>query len=152
MGILDIVILIVLALGIARGWSAGFVRQATRLAGLVLAVVLAATFMYALGMVVERQRTEDEEETITWYCETCGNMLHQFKGVITARIEYLNGCLQYQVKSKHMKDGLPVDSVWIDEEQLEHFGEPLLLSAAPVAASGGPHDSPPMRDHPPTGG
>jgi 3-hydroxyanthranilate 3,4-dioxygenase len=36
-----------------------------------------------LGMVVERQRTEDEEETITWYCETCGNLLYQFKGVIT---------------------------------------------------------------------
>ena len=53
MGLLDIVILIVLALGMAKGWSAGFVRQATRLAGLVLAVVLAATFMDGLGMVVE---------------------------------------------------------------------------------------------------
>lgn len=36
-----------------------------------------------LGMVVERQRHEDEEESITWYCESCGNQLHQFVGVIT---------------------------------------------------------------------
>jgi len=36
-----------------------------------------------IGMVVERQRHEDEEESITWYCEQCGNMLHQFRGVIT---------------------------------------------------------------------
>jgi len=37
-----------------------------------------------LGMVVERQRREDEEESVTWYCENCGNMLHQFVGVITS--------------------------------------------------------------------
>jgi len=36
-----------------------------------------------LGMVVERQRAADEEESITWYCESCGNQLHQFVGVIT---------------------------------------------------------------------
>ena len=36
-----------------------------------------------LGMVVERQRPEDEEESITWYCDNCGNMLYQFNGVIT---------------------------------------------------------------------
>ncbi len=36
-----------------------------------------------LGMVVERQRHEDEEESITWYCESCGNQLYQFVGVIT---------------------------------------------------------------------
>ena len=44
---------------------------------------LAAAAGRTLGMVVERQRPEDEEETITWYCETCGNLLYQFKGVIT---------------------------------------------------------------------
>ncbi len=37
-----------------------------------------------LGMVVERQRREDEEESVTWYCESCGNMLYQFVGVITS--------------------------------------------------------------------
>jgi 3-hydroxyanthranilate 3,4-dioxygenase len=37
-----------------------------------------------LGMVVERQRHEDEEESITWYCDACGQQLHQFVGVITS--------------------------------------------------------------------
>jgi 3-hydroxyanthranilate 3,4-dioxygenase len=36
-----------------------------------------------LGMVVERQRRSDEEESVTWYCEQCGNMLYQHSGVIT---------------------------------------------------------------------
>lgn len=36
-----------------------------------------------MGMVVERQRREDEEESITWYCDSCGNQLYQFVGVIT---------------------------------------------------------------------
>lgn len=36
-----------------------------------------------VGLVVERQRREDEEESITWYCDQCGNQLYQFRGVIT---------------------------------------------------------------------
>jgi 3-hydroxyanthranilate 3,4-dioxygenase len=36
-----------------------------------------------LGLVVERQRMPDEEESVTWYCEGCGNQLYQFVGVIT---------------------------------------------------------------------
>ncbi len=36
-----------------------------------------------MGMVVERQRREDEEESVTWYCDSCGNQLYQFVGVIT---------------------------------------------------------------------
>ena len=78
------------------------------------------------------------------------DVVTEFEGAITARLEYLNGCLQYQVKSKHMKDGLPVDALWVDEEQLESCGEALSLPGAPVTVSGGPHDTPPARDHPPT--
>ncbi|MFN8518536.1 MAG: 3-hydroxyanthranilate 3,4-dioxygenase [Chloroflexota bacterium] len=36
-----------------------------------------------MGMVVERQRREDEEESVTWYCDNCGTQLYQFVGVIT---------------------------------------------------------------------
>jgi 3-hydroxyanthranilate 3,4-dioxygenase len=36
-----------------------------------------------MGMVVERQRHADEEESITWYCENCGNLLFQHVGIIT---------------------------------------------------------------------
>jgi 3-hydroxyanthranilate 3,4-dioxygenase len=36
-----------------------------------------------IGMVVERQRREDEEESVRWYCEQCGNLLHRHDQVIT---------------------------------------------------------------------
>lgn len=36
-----------------------------------------------MGLVVERQRRPDEEESVTWYCDNCGNQLYQFRGVIT---------------------------------------------------------------------
>lgn len=55
MGVLDIVILIVLAVGIARGWSTGFTRQAISLAGLILSFVLAVTFMDSLGVIIEAE-------------------------------------------------------------------------------------------------
>lgn len=41
------------------------------------------------------------------------------EGVIIARIEYLNGCKQYQVQPKGMKeDGGTKDTSWIDEVRL----------------------------------
>ena len=42
-----------------------------------------------------------------------------FKGTITSRIEYLNGCLQYCVEPKVGKEGKKMDHQYIDEGQLE---------------------------------
>jgi len=42
-----------------------------------------------------------------------------FKGTITARIEYLNDCLQYCVDPKVDKEGKMKKAHYIDEEQLE---------------------------------
>ena len=53
MGYLDIIIVIVLLLGIVRGWHTGFILQATNLAGIVLAFVLAVIFMDSLGFLIE---------------------------------------------------------------------------------------------------
>lgn len=36
-----------------------------------------------VGLVVERQRREDEEESVRWMCDACGNLLHMHQGVIT---------------------------------------------------------------------
>lgn len=36
-----------------------------------------------IGLVVERQRHEDEEESVRWMCDSCGNLLWMFTGVIT---------------------------------------------------------------------
>lgn len=42
-----------------------------------------------------------------------------FKGTITSRIEYLNGCLQYCVEPKVGKEGKKMDYQYVDEGQLE---------------------------------
>jgi hypothetical protein len=42
-----------------------------------------------------------------------------FKGIITARIEYINGCLQYCVEPKVDKEGKPQKHQYVDEGQLE---------------------------------
>jgi len=42
-----------------------------------------------------------------------------FKGAITARIEYLNGCIQYCVEPKVGKEMKMGKHHWIDEGQLE---------------------------------
>jgi len=41
-----------------------------------------------------------------------------FEGIAIARIEYLNGCVRYEVKPKILKDGRPIEGEWIDEQQL----------------------------------
>jgi len=57
MGTLDIFILVILALGLLRGWTAGFLKQASSLAGTVLAFVLAASFMESVGRILELNMT-----------------------------------------------------------------------------------------------
>ncbi len=42
-----------------------------------------------------------------------------FTGVVTARSEYLNGCIQLQLTPQGMdKDGVPKKVQWFDEPQL----------------------------------
>jgi 3-hydroxyanthranilate 3,4-dioxygenase len=36
-----------------------------------------------VGMVVERRRGPDEKESLVWYCETCGTLLHDVTTCIT---------------------------------------------------------------------
>lgn len=57
-----------------------------------------------------------------------------FSGIAMARVEYLNGCIQYEVKPKKLdKNRKMLDSEWIDEEQ---------LISKPEAKRGGPHNIP----------
>ena len=39
-------------------------------------------------------------------------------GVITARSEFLNGCMQYCLKQQKLLQGKPVEGEWIDGQQL----------------------------------
>lgn len=52
MATLDIFILIVLGIGLLRGWKTGFLRQMAALAGTILAFVLSASFMGSAGQLI----------------------------------------------------------------------------------------------------
>ena len=41
------------------------------------------------------------------------------KGTAVEKIEYLNGCIQYKIQPKMVKDGVPVKALWYDLQQLE---------------------------------
>lgn len=54
---------------------------------------------------------------------TLGDRVHDkvsgFKGIVTGRLEYLNGCRQFLVKPEQLdKDGKMIDGIWIDEQYL----------------------------------
>lgn len=75
-----------------------------------------------------------------------------FKGIVTARTQYLNGCLQYCVKSQKLKDsGDPLDDQWFDEGQLTKTG-PGISSKIKAAEEppGGPRTTPPGACAPPS--
>jgi hypothetical protein len=42
-----------------------------------------------------------------------------YRGVVTATTHFMNGCVQYAVRSQKLKDHQPLDSVWIDVQELE---------------------------------
>ena len=58
-----------------------------------------------------------------------------FEGIATARIEYINGCIQYCVKPKISEDGKMVDGEYLDEGQIEFVDKGVVMESTP---SGGP--------------
>lgn len=46
-----------------------------------------------------------------------------FEGIITSRVEYINGCVQFCVTPKVVKDNIRPDSEYIDEAQIEIIKE-----------------------------
>lgn len=53
-----------------------------------------------------------------------------YEGVATARVEYLNGCVQYCVKPKVGSDGKMPDPEYIDVQQLEVVSEGATVEAS----------------------
>jgi hypothetical protein len=59
-----------------------------------------------------------------------------FTGMVMARTEYLNGCVQVLVQPKGCdKEGKPKESVWMDEQR---------FTAHSNAKAGGPQPTPPL--------
>lgn len=76
-----------------------------------------------------------------------------FEGIVQGRTEYLFGCVSMLVKSREMKDGLPLEGKWLDENQLvvTEAGAvpPTQTEPAPkpqrAEGTGGPRDDHPRR-------
>ncbi len=55
-----------------------------------------------------------------------------FVGIATAKVEFINGCVQYCVKPKMKEDGKLPDGEYIDIEQLEVTGEGVDIIPTPT--------------------
>ncbi len=51
-----------------------------------------------------------------------------FSGIVTARIEYLNGCIRYEVQPPIDKDKKIPESAWIDQAQLTVKGRGIEVT------------------------
>lgn len=72
-------------------------------------------------------------------------------GIVIARSEWLNGCVQFAVKPPADKNGKMEDSFWVDADQLRVMKKaavqamPIISTPAPKAKptrTGGPMDTP----------
>jgi hypothetical protein len=71
-----------------------------------------------------------------------------FTGIVTARCDYINGCIQYCVLPPVDKDGKRMDGVYIDEGQLEYVDDGILETVeAPLRKVGGPQSNAPSVDY-----
>lgn len=62
-----------------------------------------------------------------------------FTGVVSARTEWLNGCVRVLIQPQELKDGRPIQPEWMDVEQLE-----LIQSGKKpeIKPTGGPQNDP----------
>jgi len=61
-----------------------------------------------------------------------------FSGTVIARIEYITGCVQYQIQPYGIIDGKRIEPLWFDEMRL----------GITEADNGGPVTSMPKPEHP----
>ena len=54
-----------------------------------------------------------------------------FEGIITAKAEYLNGCIQFCVRPRVDKEGKSQDGEYFDVEQLEPLEESINTVTSP---------------------
>lgn len=69
-----------------------------------------------------------------------------FFGIAVARSEWLHGCNRIAIEPQELKDGMPIEAQWFDEQRVE-----ILVDKEPevspdnTATSGGPQKDPSCR-------
>lgn len=67
-----------------------------------------------------------------------------YEGLLTSRIEHINGCWRYGIQGRIDKDGKVPDCVWVDAPQTELIEANVLARTSPN--TGGPLSSTPKRE------
>lgn len=66
-----------------------------------------------------------------------------FSGIATGRTDWLFGCSRICIEPTELKDGKPIESVWVDEQRVVVIDEQTVeISADSSAVSGGPQNDP----------
>jgi hypothetical protein len=60
-----------------------------------------------------------------------------FAGIVTAKCEYLNGCVQFCVQPSTDKDGKRPESFYIDHQQLEFVDDGVSVAGLGTGGPGG---------------
>ncbi len=77
------------------------------------------------------------------------DVITKFSGIVVARCEYLNGCIQYEVQPEGLHEGKPLETRWFDEQRLVFDpSAPLLSLPEYEKPPGGPGDHPPVFSRP----
>ena len=66
---------------------------------------------------------------------TVRDIVTNFEGIATARIKYINGCIQYCVKPQMTESGKMPEGEYIDIDQLEVVNDGVVVKTQPT---GGP--------------
>lgn len=78
----------------------------------------------------------------------CRDKVSGWTGILTARYEYMNGCVRYEIsRSKSKKDGGEPKAFVFDEQQIEYVSDgvrgDLAQRALSARRTGGPRDTTP---------
>lgn len=63
------------------------------------------------------------------------DLISEVEGVCIGRIEYLNGCTQYAIKPKKLKDGKVLDAEWVDSQQVVKVGKNINITKTKTGGS-----------------
>lgn len=72
-----------------------------------------------------------------------------FEGIVSGRTEWLYGCTRIALIPKELKDGVPQEEVWFDEQRIELIKESKpKISKDNSAEIGGPKSDPKLNFDP----
>lgn len=63
------------------------------------------------------------------------DLVSEVEGICIGRIEYLNGCTQYAIKPKKLKDGKVLDAEWVDSQQVVKSGKNIGIGQTRTGGS-----------------